>query len=70
MWRRYDAPRTPPERVQRCAEVDRTAVARLVALRDALDPFVLAAAIALGDTLTPLWRPARAASRMKGTGTG
>jgi hypothetical protein len=43
--RRYDAPRTPLERVQACPEADAAAVARLVALRDRLDPFALAASI-------------------------
>jgi len=43
--RRYDAPRTPLERVQSCPEADPAAVARLVALRDRLDPFALAAAV-------------------------
>jgi hypothetical protein len=43
--RRYDAPRTPLERVQACAEADAVAVARLVALRARLDPFALAAAV-------------------------
>ncbi|HEV8310166.1 MAG TPA: integrase [Methylomirabilota bacterium] len=43
--RHYDAPRTPLERVQACAEADPTAVAQLVALRDQLDPFALAQAI-------------------------
>jgi len=43
--RRYDAPRTPLERVQACATADPAAVARLVVLRDRLDPFVLATTI-------------------------
>jgi hypothetical protein len=43
--RRYDAPRTPLERVQACPTADRPAVAQLVALRDRLDPFALAATI-------------------------
>ena len=43
--RRYDAPRTPLERVLACADIDRAKVAALVALRDRLDPFALAAAI-------------------------
>ena len=43
--RRYDAPRTPLERVQACSTADPTAVAQLVALRDRLDPFALAATI-------------------------
>ncbi len=40
--RRYDAPRTPLERVRACADIDRTKVAALVALRARLDPFALA----------------------------
>jgi hypothetical protein len=43
--RRYDAPRTPLERVQACPTADRPDVAQLVALRDRLDPFALAATI-------------------------
>ncbi len=43
--RRYDAPRTPLDRVQASPEADAAAVARLVALRDRLDPFALAQAI-------------------------
>ncbi len=43
--RRYDAPRTPLERVLACADVDHAKVAALVALRDRLDPFGLAATI-------------------------
>ena len=43
--RRYDAPRTPLERVLACAEVDQAKVAALVALRDRLDPFALAETI-------------------------
>jgi hypothetical protein len=42
---RYDAPRTPLERVQASPEADPRAVAQLVALRDQLDPFALAQAI-------------------------
>src|SRR6266850_7188539 len=44
--RRYDAPRTPLERVLTCADVDRAKVDALVALRDRLDPFALAETIA------------------------
>ena len=56
--RRYDAPRTPLERVQACPEADPAAVARLVALRDRLDPFALAEQIdrkleRLEDLATP-----------------
>jgi len=43
--RRYDAPRTPFERVAACAEADPTAVANLAALQARLDPFVLAQTI-------------------------
>ncbi|OLC15036.1 MAG: hypothetical protein AUH29_09200 [Candidatus Rokubacteria bacterium 13_1_40CM_69_27] len=43
--RRYDTPRTPLERVLACPAADPAAVAQLVALRDRLDPFVLAQAI-------------------------
>ncbi len=43
--RRYGAPQTPLERVQACPRVDAAKVAALVALRDRLDPFVLAARI-------------------------
>jgi hypothetical protein len=43
--RRYDTPRTPLDRVQACPAVDAVAVARLLALRDQLDPFALAATI-------------------------
>jgi len=43
--RRYDAPRTPLERVQACADADPVAVGRLQALRARLDPFALAAAV-------------------------
>jgi hypothetical protein len=41
----YDAPRTPLERLQTCSEADPKTVARLVALRGATDPFVLARTI-------------------------
>jgi hypothetical protein len=43
--RRYGPPQTPLERVQACPRVDAAKVAALVALRDRLDPFVLAARI-------------------------
>jgi len=43
--RRYDAPRTPLERVLACADIDRAQVAALVALRARLDPFALAETI-------------------------
>ena len=42
--RRYGAPQTPLDRVQACPQADAAKVAALVALRDRLDPFVLAAA--------------------------
>lgn len=56
--RRYDAPRTPLDRVQACPDADRAAVARFLALRDRLDPFALSAAIdrklaRLEDLATP-----------------
>ncbi len=40
--RRYDRPQTPLDRVRACPEADRAKVAALVALRERLDPFVLA----------------------------
>jgi len=43
--RRYGAPRTPLDRVQACPQADRAKVAALVALRNRLDPFALAARI-------------------------
>jgi hypothetical protein len=43
--RRYDAPRTPLERLQACPAADPTVVARWLALRDQLDPFALSTAI-------------------------
>jgi hypothetical protein len=43
--RRYDAPRTPLERVQACPEADPQVVAALLRRRDQLDPFALAQAI-------------------------
>jgi len=60
--RRYDAPRTPLERVQACAEADAAAVAQLVTLRDQLDPFALAQAIDRKiERLVELATPARTA---------
>ena len=60
--RRYDAPRTPLERVQACPEADPQAVAALVRLRDQLDPFALAQAIDRKiERLVALATPARAA---------
>ena len=43
--RRYDAPRTPLDRVQAAPQHDRAKVATLLALRQRLDPFVLAQTI-------------------------
>jgi hypothetical protein len=43
--RRYGAPLTPLERVQTCPQADPAKVAALVAMRDQLDPFALAARI-------------------------
>ena len=43
--RRYDAPRTPLERVAACPDAHADAVAQLTRLRDRLDPFVLAETI-------------------------
>ena len=43
--RRYDAPRTPLDRLQSCRAADPTAVAAWLALRDQLDPFALSQAI-------------------------
>ena len=43
--RRYGPPQTPLERVQACPQADRAKVHALVALRDRLDPFALAARI-------------------------
>ena len=43
--RRYDAPRTPLDRVRACPEADRSRVATLRALQARLDPFALAARI-------------------------
>jgi hypothetical protein len=43
--RRYDAPRTPLDRVRACPEADPAAVERFRALRERLDPFALSAAI-------------------------
>jgi hypothetical protein len=43
--RRYDAPRTPLDRLQTCPAADPATVASWVALRDQLDPFALSQAI-------------------------
>jgi hypothetical protein len=43
--RRYGPPSTPLDRVRACVQADRAKVAALVALRDHLDPFALAARI-------------------------
>lgn len=58
--RRYDAPRTPLERLQACPEADPATLARWVAQRDQLDPFALAAAIDRKlERLVTLATPAR-----------
>ncbi len=62
--RRYDAPRTPLDRVHACPEANPAAVARFLALRDRLDPFALSAAIdrklaRLEDLATPGRVPVR-----------
>ena len=60
--RRYDAPRTPLERIEACPEADPQAVAALRRLRDRLDPFALAEAIDRKiERLVALATPARAA---------
>jgi len=62
LHRRYDAPRTPLERVQACPEADPQAVAALGRLREQLDPFALAQAIDRKiERLVTLATPARAA---------
>jgi hypothetical protein len=43
--RRYDAPQTPLDRVHACPAADRAQVAKLLALRARLDPFVLSTRI-------------------------
>jgi hypothetical protein len=45
LHRRYDAPQTPLDRVRACPQADAAKVRALVALRDRLDPFALAARI-------------------------
>ena len=66
--RRYDAPRTPLERVQACPEADPPAVAALVRLRDQLDPFALAHAIDQKiERLVALATPPRAADGLAPT---
>jgi len=60
--RRYDAARTPLERVQACPEADPQAVAALVRLRDRLDPFALSQAVDHKiERLVALATPARSA---------
>ena len=60
--RRYDAPRTPLDRVAGCPEADPQAVAALVRLRDQFDPFALAQAIDRKiERLVALATPARGA---------
>jgi hypothetical protein len=65
--RRYDAPRTPLDRVQACPEADPAAVERFLVLREQLDPFALSAAIdrklaRLEDLVTPGRAPVRPAA--------
>lgn len=58
--RRYDAPRTPLERVQDCPEAHPEAVRQLVTLRDRLDPFAVVEALdAKLERLVTLATPAR-----------
>lgn len=58
--RYYDAPQTPLDRVQACAEADQEAVHRLVTLRDRLDPFAVGEALdAKLEQLVGLATPAR-----------
>jgi transposase InsO family protein len=45
VWRLYDGPRTPFERVRACAQADREQVEQLEKLRKGLDPFQLAKVI-------------------------
>ena len=62
--RRYDAPRTPLDRLRACAEADPAAVARLVTRRDQLDPFELAVTIDRKlERLVARATPARAPTR-------
>jgi hypothetical protein len=78
--RLYDRPQTPFERVRACPEADPGRVATLQALRDQLDPFVLAETIeeklarlyALAHHRTPTRMPAErapASHRQRGTRT-
>lgn len=62
--RHYDRPRTPLERLQECPAADPAAVRQWLALRDQLDPFVLADRIERHvDRLVALAvRPARSAA--------
>jgi hypothetical protein len=41
----YDSPQTPLERLRACPGIDKTAVAKLLKLREVTDPFVLAKTI-------------------------
>jgi hypothetical protein len=43
--RRYDTPRTPLERLDQVPNLDQAVLARLVALRDSLDPFALSRSV-------------------------
>ncbi len=45
LHRRYDAPRTPLDRLQTCPEADPATVAQWVGLREQLDPFALSQTI-------------------------
>lgn len=54
LHRRYDAPRTPLDRVAACPEVDRATVRALEQQRDRLDPIALAARI--DQSLTQVYR--------------
>ncbi len=40
--RRYDAPRTPLERLEQCADIDAGKLQRLLEVREQIDPFALA----------------------------
>jgi hypothetical protein len=67
--RRYDAPRTPLDRVQACPEADAHAVATLVRIRDQLDPFAVAETIDRKiERLVGLATPARVAGGPTPTG--
>ena len=62
--RRYDAPRTPLDRVQACPEADPGGGRVVLALRDQLDPFALSQAIDRKiERLVALATPARPRAR-------